>query len=459
MKKTFNLLLLCVVLSWGMISCNDNTTGSSISQSIIEIVMDSTFTVSGTSIENNKIESRTLTQLLGIINAEGFGELHSDIVTQFMPAFNLDTVGVTAASVDSMKLVFTIPKGGFTGDSIVPMRLNVYQLTKQLPSKITSEFDPAGYYNKNNIFASTVYSASAIGLKDSLLNLKDREVKITIPKEFGVALFNQYKTHPETFATPQAFAKYFPGVYVTTSYGSGRVMNIGNTVMNMYYRKTVKMTDKDKDTTYLRTGKYLAVTPEVITNNNIKLNVSSSVKQLVAQKEAIIQAPAGYDVTMKFPVQDIINKFNLEANNIAIVNNLYFEVPASLITNKYGIKPPQYLLLVKSNEKDEFFAKNKITDNKSSFYAIYNASKKAYIFSDMKSYMVDIIKNKKGIATEDDINLTLTPVTITTEKQSASSSVETITSIVPYISAPTIVKLDFAKAKIRLTYSKQVLNN
>ncbi|MEG2819643.1 MAG: hypothetical protein RR868_02705, partial [Muribaculaceae bacterium] len=74
-------------------------------------------------------------------------------------------------------------------------------------------------------------------------------------------------------------------------------------------------------------------------------------------------------------------------------------------------------------------------------------------------YMVDIIKNKKGIATEDDINLTLTPVTITTEKQSASSSVETITSIVPYISAPTIVKLDFSKAKIRLTYSKQVLNN
>lgn len=455
MKKTFNFLLLCVALAWGMISCNDNPTGSSISQTEIEIVMDSSFTVTGTSVENYKIASRTLTQLLGVIEAENYGTLRSDVVTQFMPSFKLDTVGVTAADIDSVKLIFKTPKGGFTGDSIVPMRLNVYRLTKQLPNTISSDFNPAEYYSKDNIFGSQIYSASLLGYNDSIAKLPYKEVKVKIPKSFGVELFTEYKNRPETFATPEAFAKFFPGVYITTSYGSGRVMNIENTEMDIYYRKKMKV--GEKDTTYNMTGTYLAVSPEVITNNNINLNIASSIKQLIENHEAIIQAPAGYDVKMRFPIQDIIDKFKSENKNIAIVNNLYFEIPISVIANTYEINPPPYLLLVKSSEKDEFFAKSKITDNKTSFHAVYNKATKSYIFSDMRDYMLDIIKNKNGIATEEDINMTLTPVAITTEANQSTGTQAVITSIVPYIAAPAIVRLDFIKAKIRLIYSKQMV--
>ncbi len=454
MKKSFYSLLLGISLSCGMFSCSDGSVGSSISQTNVEIVMDSSFTLTGASVQSYKILSRTSTQLLGILNSDVYGEVSSDIVTQFMPAINLDTLGVTPEYIDSIKLFFRIPLGGFTGDSLVPMRVNVYRLNKQLPDKITSDFNPEGYYSSNDILGSTSYSASALGLSDSIQELTYRDVIVKLPREFGVDLYNKYKQSPETFATPDAFAKYFPGIYATTSYGSGRMMNINNTEMTMYYRSKQALT-AEKDTIYNLYNTYLAATPEVITNNNIHMKIAPSILDRVAKGEVIVQAPAALDATIEFPIQEIIDKFLGVGNTeLKVVNNLYFEIPASLITNTYGIKPPPNLLLVKTSEKDKFFDESKITDNKTSFYAVYDSSSKKYIFSEMRDYVLDIINNKAGVATDEDKKLTLTPVAIQSETNS-STGTSYITSITPYVASPVIVKLDLDKAKIKLTYSNQ----
>ena len=47
-------------------------------------------------------------------------------------------------------------------------------------------------------------------------------------------------------------------------------MKINATEVKMYYRKTVKIEDTNRDTTYNKEGNYFAITPEVISNNNIK---------------------------------------------------------------------------------------------------------------------------------------------------------------------------------------------
>ena len=143
MKKVL-YLLLGVLLINGVTSCSDNTIGTSVTDTRLEIVADSSFTVTGSSVKTEQILTRTMTQLLGAINVDNFGELSSDFVCQFLPTTAIDTTGVTADLVDSIRLILRSPVGGYTGDSIMPMRINVYQLNQQLKAPLSSSIDPEG---------------------------------------------------------------------------------------------------------------------------------------------------------------------------------------------------------------------------------------------------------------------------------------------------------------------------
>jgi hypothetical protein len=77
---------------------------------------------------------------------------------------------------------------------------------------------------------------------------------------------------------------------------------------------------------------------------------------------------------------------------------------------------------------------------------------------------LSIINNQGGIATEDDMNFTITPVDVTNYTYSpysyyySSSQSTTVTKISPMVSRPAIVRLLLNKAKIKMTYSKQIVD-
>lgn len=457
----FSKFIIGALLATSMVACEDDSTiGESIIQDEIEIVIDSTFTVTGHSVASPKVQSRTITQLLGVINAKGFGSLRSDVVTQFMPTVDMDTTGVTVDDIDSIKLVLRIANGGYTGDSIVPMGLKVYQLDKQLPSPIYSDFSPEDYYSPQSEIGSAVYTATALGMSDSIAELSYRSVEVMLPLELGKKFFTRYKTNPETFSTPSAFAEWFPGLYIANSYGAGRVMHFKSTDMRIYYRQHDVV--DEQDTTYYKTGVYFAVTPEIVTNNNIEMSISPDIQSRVDDGESIILAPAGLDVEVEFPVRDIIARYRENKGLISVINTLSFEIPVEKVTNDYGINPPPYLLMVQSSKKDEFFANNDITDSKTSFYATYNSSTGKYTFTGMRDYIIDLLN--KDVITDEDVMFTLTPVNVSTESSSSSSyyystsTTQYLTGVYPYVDSPAMVKLLFDKAKIKFTYSKQSLN-
>ena len=453
MKKSFLLLLLAVATSLGITSCQEGSTGLSIFDTTADIVKDSTFTVTGNSVKDQYIQSRTTRQLLGVIKAEGYGVLKSDFVTQFMPANAFDTTGVKVENIDSVRLHMRIPMGGYFGDSVVPMRVNVYKLKKILPSPIYSNFDPTDYYDEKDLIGSDSYSATGLSQPDSIMLQSYREIVVKLPLELGKKFFTEYKTNPALFNDPVAFAKFFPGVYVTTSYGNGRMMNINSSILSLCYHKQTKI--EEKDTTIYRVGEYFATTPEVITNNNINLEVADDVMAKINSGEAILQSPTGYDVAIRFPTQEIIDKFNASLNGkLGVLNNVYFEIPAEELGNDYKILPPPSILLVKASEKDKFFEDNMVTNDVSSYYAYYDKSRKKYIFNEMRDFIIDIIKNKNGKAEEDDKNLLIIPVEITREQDPYYGNT-TITAIKPYVTAPAITKLQLDKAKIKITFSKQ----
>ena len=180
----------------------------------------------------------------------------------------------------------------------------------------------------------------------------------------------------------------------------------------------------------------------------------------MSENEAVIVAPAGMDVQITFPAREIIESYNNNKGNISVINALSFEIPAEEITNSNGITPPPYLLLVQSSKKDEFFENGDITDDKASFYATYDATNKKYIFSEMRQYLIDLLK--KESITDDDVTFTLTPVSLSTESSGSNyyySSTTYINDITPYVEAPAMVKLNLDKAKIKFTYSKQTITN
>lgn len=325
-----SLLALC--------ACNDDSTtiGSTLVDDVMtsEIVVDSTFSVTGRTVDNPVVQSRTLTQLIGRLDAKEYGSIESDFVCQFMPSMNLDTAGVTAADVDSCKLIMFMTTNDFTGDSIVPMGLEVYKLNKALPSPIYSNFSPDGYYSTSDKLGETIYTANALW-NDSVNQLSFRSVQVDLPKSLATDLFNHFERVPEDFTTPAAFTSWFPGIYVTNTFGSGRVMNITETRINVYYRKKMQVTvnDVEKDTIYNLVRSYMAVTPEVITNNNIDLTISPEIRGMINSGDNILIAPAGTEVELTFPLADILASYRRGASKLSVLNNVSFEIPAEEIAN------------------------------------------------------------------------------------------------------------------------------
>jgi hypothetical protein len=458
-KKLLSALAFGLMAMASLQSCGDSeNVGSSIIQDEVEIVVTDGFTVTGHSVDNSRIQSRTITQLLGSIDATGFGSFSSDFVTQFMPAGTIDTTGVTVNDIDSLKLMLAVPNGGYVGDSITPMGLRVYRLTKQLPSPIYSDFDPKDYYDASKPISSKIYTCSALGMADSLSDYSYRFVYCDLPVELGRDLFSAYRANPAAYQSPTAFADVFPGLYITNSYGSGRVIKIAGNSMSLYYHKTVKSESTGRDSTYSCVGNYYAVTPEVVTNNNISFAMSDVLRRRAAAGEALVVAPAGLDVEIEFPIKQLLESYRANQGNLTVVNTLTFSVPVELITNTYGIAPPPDLLMVLSAKKDEFFQNNKVTDNQYSFYASYDSTNRRYLFSSLRNYFTTMLEqSQSGEISADDYTFTLTPVSVETETYTTSSysTAYYISAIVPYIDTPAMAVLKLKDAKITLTYSKQ----
>lgn len=442
-------------------SCDDSQSpiGASIVEDKISITLDSTFTVTGRSVASDAVQSRTLLQLLGRIDASGYGSLSSDVVTQFMPSISLDTTGVTVNDIDSLKLMMAVYHGNFVGDSITPMGIEVYRLNRNLPYPIYSDFDPEGYYDPSQKIGSLVYNASTLGESDSLKTASYHTLSVNLPRELAQEFFTAYVKNPSNFSSPNTFIdNVFKGLYIRNSYGSGRLTLVSNTLMRAYYHRTIKK-DDGTDSIQSAMANYFAVTPEIVTNNNIGLKLSPAVTDLVNKGENIIVSPTGYDVEFEFPIREIIAKYKASKDGETAINTLSFVLPVDSVPNDFKFGPAPSMLMILKSKKSEFFKNNSLPDQETSFTANYDSDNKRYNFGSMRPYLMSLL-DKEDI-TPDDYTFVLTPVYLITEASGDSyyGYTYTTTGVTPYISTPTLTKILFDKAKIKFTFSNQVINN
>ncbi|MDE6196958.1 MAG: DUF4270 domain-containing protein [Muribaculaceae bacterium] len=454
------IILLAAVLCAGFIACDDtvSTIGSSLTGDNAQIVVDSSFTVTGNSVPVTSINPKTTNQLLGSINVPGYGSLKSDVVAQFLPSTTLDTEEFSAENIDSLILSFRYNRGAFIGDSVAPMGLTIYQLTRQLPKNIASDFDPEGYYNPTPI-GTKIYNASTLNGTDKEKIADYRFIHVKLPVELGRNLFNAYSENPDNYVDGQVFAKnVFPGIYAKTTFGSGRMTLVSLCGMTMYMRKIYTPEGEEKPDTIDAQHLYYLVAPEVISNNNLTYAMSDKLSQMLDEKRTLLVAPTGSEIEMTFPIKEIVDKYRADTDGIAVVNGLSMQLPVDSIENGYGVTPPPYVLLVLKKDRDEFFAKNKLPDNVTSFYTTYDSSKGRYNFSNMRGYVMEMLSRDE--IKPEDYTFSLIPVqvnfeTLVSDSYYSTTQKQTESEVLPYLASPAMAEVKLNEAKIKFTYSLQ----
>lgn len=460
-------------VSFFFAGCEDEVSGigNSLAPGEVSISVDSlTYSLYAATVSAPEFDSRSSYTLLGSLKVPEYGSLSCSYVTQFLPSEALNIPdSISSADVDSVKMILTVPKSYITGDTLAPQQLSVYSLTRQLPSDISSTFNPEGYYNPSAPLSVKNYSLSGYSFTDSTFSSAPFvQVKAPLPVEFGRDVFEAYAEDPGIFVWPEKFAQLWPGVFVEPSFGKGCVAPVQNTSIYAYFPKTSVTYEKDEEGVAHPVYKTSAdsvcmftTAPEVLSSVNIDYRPSESLKEMVDAGKSIITTPGGYTVSFSFPAVEILDKYWDKDYNLGVINNLRFSIPVKPVPNSYGIGIAPALLMVKTSELDSFFAEGRLPDNKTSFTSTLSSAGDSYVFSGMRQYIVSLKEKGRDNITADDVDFTLVPVTLTTEDftdNSTGTAVTMVTNVTPYIIMPTMAELDTENALVVFTFSNQTLN-
>ncbi|MCH5327619.1 MAG: DUF4270 family protein [Coprobacter sp.] len=466
-------------------ACNDdiNQIGTSINDTFLSIIEDSTFSqqITVTSIPVEAIPNRTLTQLIGAIDMPGYGTLQSGFMTQLVPYQQLNFNAIYEGIVDSLVVTFTFPGNAFTGDSLAPMQLTVYELEKELPAQLLSNIDPEaeGYVDLSKPIGQTSYSASNLDTRAATTNPAYKTIEVKLSDELRDRLFEACKADPEAMMDIDYFASVFPGIYVRNTFGQGSVANISQTIMGWCYKRRVynssgeviQVTDEDgtrRDSIVSTSVPTYMFTNAVPSINILKSTPADDIRQAVAAGRAIIQGPVGYDALLHFPTRNIIQTYTdalTASTTVGMLNAVTLNIP--VITRNNNTTPPPYLLLMRKggyvyNSNGEltetgrniFFSDKLLPDGKNYFYAAYNSASHTYNFGNIREFITSIIEKDPNPGNpQANEELLLVPVTISSE--TLSTGALSITSVTPYIAKPSQIEIDTENIQLKLVYSTQ----
>lgn len=462
MKSLRNICcLICVALSiWAMTGCEEaSEIGSGIAPGEVEVFQDSSYVITGESVYTPVAEARSLTQLLGSLSIEGYGDLDCKYVTQLLSAAQLNIPdSIKEKDICGMKLKLHYQAGAGVGDSLAPQQVSVFELTTSLEKGILSDYNPTGKFNPEALGVKN-YTGVSILKGDTLDKKKKRYIAVDMSRAMALRVFNQYRNYPATFEWPSTFTQWFKGLYVNSTFGRGFLLNVTTTEMVIYWQRqgTEVVVENGTSVTKPKTiTDSLAVfvsAPEVITSNIIKLDVAENVKQRVARGECVLQSPCGYNVKLHLPADLVYNTYKSAKYSLAVVNDLSLTIPATEVTTGYGLTPAPELLMVRTSKMHDFFAQNMIPDDKIAFWGTYDSDTHSYKFGNMRSYILDFI-SRNQIPTADEMDFTILPVSIGMETNSYTGEV-TLLSCTPYMNRPTICVLDLPHAKLKFVFSKQ----
>lgn len=411
--KTVKYLIIALFAILTVAACDDDTAniGSSIIPESDKITVD-TLTVYAKSrsiLVNDSILANANNVYLGRYSDPETGSIFS---SSFIAQFNcVEDYGFPADGVigdSTLSVELKLFYNSFFGDSLNTMMCEVYELDRTLQegTPYYTNIDPTEFYDENKgPIATKNYCAIDNTVPDSIKWGDDYTPSITVklPNSIGKHFLDKYyevdangdSIGKINFSNSEEFIKnVFKGVYVRNSQGDGTVMYISMARLNVEFAYKTK-TEAGKDTTLTGIATFSS-TKEVLQVNKFD---NGNLQALADDKSCTyIKTPAGIFTEVELPIKEIAEKTDT-LNSVKITFTRYNNTTDNAFT--YGI--PATLLMVRKSQLYDFFLKNKIYDNITSYISNYTSGSNDYTFSNI-SRLVNycIQEHEKGTETDGD---------------------------------------------------------
>ncbi|MBO7325653.1 MAG: DUF4270 family protein, partial [Bacteroidales bacterium] len=184
--------------------------------------------------------------------------------------------------------------------------------------------------------------------------------------------------------------EYFPGLYVTLSYGNGCMVYVTDAQLELCYN--VKFKDKNEVLRDTVAANYFPMTKEVKQVNRYEHpDLSAYLADIESDSLNFIYAPAGLFTEVEFPLNDICQRLT-EKN----INYARLKVSATAFNDDaWALTPPQKLLLLKEQDIHTFFGEYNKADEINSFLADYDDDEACYVFN-VSDYVQKSIRHADG---------------------------------------------------------------
>lgn len=392
--------LLIAFIALSVVACNDtlDRIGFTIQpdNDKLSVGVD-TLELDARTIQVESVFSKTKYPVLGEYIDPVFGTIKSDYAGEFY--YPESSQFKDGAVIDSVKL--KVSYTSIIGDSLAPMRLSVYEITKPLPrNNDYSNIDPKTYANMSSPLGSTVFTGKNSTYRTEVYSsgrntqtMTIYEINVKLPDELGTKFLNEYnKPGHGDLVNTDTFKEFFPGLYITTTFGNSTIVNVNLTSLHVHYHYVDKGGSSEKTDTIRTDQMRLNITPEVTQINYIENNN----QQLLAQNNdyTFIKSPAGVNTEITFPFSEVHENLKSKALNTA--NLTVFALPDAFEQETVKLNPPQYMLLINKDSLNGFFENRKLPDNRTSFVSsAFNPTTYSYNFGNI-SAMVNHYKEIHG---------------------------------------------------------------
>ena len=446
MKGLKRLIPACCLLTGFILSsCDDvlTTVGTTIQpkDDLITVYTD-TFRMEASTVKLDSIFAKTTNCLLGEMYDPIYGNIKADFLCQFYceDGFQFEYVP-HEGKIDSMELVISYYNGAWHGDSLTPMRATVYPIIKPLVKNFYSNDNPEDYCDMSNPLGAVTYTAFDMSVSDSLRNLSDDDpnkyypyLSIKLPVELGQKFYDETINNPSSFSSQDAFNSFFPGIYVTTTFGSGNIIeSLGEAVrMRVFYSHVIKGSE-GQDSLVSYWNQWFSATKGIVQINRFK---NSNIDRLLEENatHTYIKAPAGVCTRLVLPTKEMSERFDIDDRYINGFSLDLKYLPED--ERDFAYNPPSHLLLLPEDSVKIFFEGGRIEDSETSFLSYdgtvssqitspsslttphgYSPSSRTYTFGNISSLLKAHMKN----APDKDLSLLVLPVTRVASPQSSGS--------------------------------------
>jgi hypothetical protein len=406
-------------------ACNDEmgTVGSTIQpEDDKAIVYTDTFKMKASTVLIDSVYAKSVYGLLGEFYDPLFGNLKSDYICQFYTSegFRFSHTPIDG-KIDSVSLNIFYNRGKWVGDSLAPMEVTVFPIVKQLERNFYTHLNPQDYADMQNPAGQQAYTPRNLHVSDSVWNLASTDanyyypqIKIELPKTLGQKFYDETINNPSSFANQQVFNVFFPGLYITNTFGSGNILTVNSTVMMIHYRYLTASLSGAVDS-IVDTYEVFTVTPEVIQLNNF---YNTEITHLLEPNDlcTYLKTPAGVFTRLTLPVKEILSRIKGRR-----VNTFYLSLKAMPQEEwKYTLTPPDHLLLLPEDSLSGFFREGRLQNSITSFVSSQYTSL-AYDFGNLSALLKYLVENEPD---KEELDFLVIPVEMTT-KQSSSGSIVT----------------------------------